>query len=756
MSSSLLKGVFRRESSEGRYRRLKEKDDISANILPTPSSTTNQQKCDVPAEDRNLEAYVTFSVRICLKEGHNLAVRDASGSSDPYVKFKYKDRTYFKSPTIYKSLNPVWEEEFTLLIDDPTTPMYVDVYDHDRWATDDYMGGAIIDLSQLRLFQMTAMKLKLREEGNDENMGELDVMITLSPLTAIEKDEVEFLKKATRGIICERSKKSPQKKLCIFRKMSEQTCFTVTQVWSSIANIVLIEGRNLIMPDGSENNFPDPFVKFKLGSEKYKSRHVVRSTSPKWLEQFDLHLFDEPKHVLEMMVIDKKTNLSIGRCSLDLDKLEKETSNQIICDLDHGTGSILVLISVTGTSSTDAVIDLTDFSGDDVRNAIIEKYSLRRTHQSFSDVGFLIVKGKLHQMIFRACNLASIDVMNKSNPFVVIELVNAFLQTHTEYKTVNPEWNKIFTFAVKDIHSILEITIYDEDPNKKAEFLGKIAIPLLQIRNCEPKWYALKDRKLRTQAKGQILLEMDIIWNPIRAAIRTFTPREQKYTQIDPKFKRRLFMNSYARLREFFLVLMQVRDYVQSCFDWDSPVRSLFAFIVSKFIFIDETFILLFVIFVYFFHIHHVPIIILLFFLRPHKVKCLGQSKSSKNKVKSVSESEEEPETVDVSGQSSSSIRERFNTLQDTMAKIQNMMDFSASLLERVRNTFNFTQPYLSTLAIVTLSIITVLLYFVPLRWLIMIWGINKFTKKLRNPNFIPNNELLDFLSRVPSNSEIV
>lgn len=99
----------------------------------------------------------------------------------------------------------------------------------------------------------------------------------------------------------------------------------------------------------------------------------MRNNCPKWLEQFDLHMFDEPKHILEMMVIDKRTNLNIGRCSLDLDKLEKETPNQMICELDRGTGSILVLISITGTSSTDAVIDLSDFSGEDIRNAIIEK-----------------------------------------------------------------------------------------------------------------------------------------------------------------------------------------------------------------------------------------------------------------------------------------------------------------------------------------------------------------------------------------------
>ena len=41
----------------------------------------------------------------------------------------------------------------------------------------------------------------------------------------------------------------------------------------------------------------------------------------------------------------------------------------------------------------------------------------------------------------------------------------------------------LFCFGsnVKDIHSILEVTVYDEDRDKKAEFLGKVAIPLLRV-----------------------------------------------------------------------------------------------------------------------------------------------------------------------------------------------------------------------------------------------------------------------------------
>lgn len=34
--------------------------------------------------------------------------------------------------------------------------------------------------------------------------------------------------------------------------------------------------------------------------------------------------------------------------------------------------------------------------------------------------------------------------------------------------------------------------------------------------------------------------------------------------------------------------------------------------------------------------------------------------------------------------------------------------------------------------------------------------GINKFTKKIRKPNAVDNNELMDFLSRIPSDVEIV
>ena len=71
-------------------------------------------------------------------------------------------------------------------------------------------------------------------------------------------------------------------------------------------------------------------------------------------------------------------------------------------------------------------------------------------------------------------------------------------------------------------------------------------------------------------------------------------------------------------------------------------------------------------------------------------------------------------------------------------------------------STFNWSVPFLSYLLMFILLAGTIVLYLVPIRYLLLAWGINKFTKKIRKPNAIPNNEALDFLSRVPSDPELV
>jgi Ca2+-dependent lipid-binding protein len=59
------------------------------------------------------------------------------------------------------------------------------------------------------------------------------------------------------------------------------------------------------------------------------------------------------------------------------------------------------------------------------------------------NVGWLQVK------ILRAEGLASMDLNGKSDPFCTLQLINQYAQTHTEYKTLNPEWSKTFELYEK-------------------------------------------------------------------------------------------------------------------------------------------------------------------------------------------------------------------------------------------------------------------------------------------------------------------
>ncbi|PIK45728.1 putative multiple C2 and transmembrane domain-containing protein 1 [Apostichopus japonicus] len=232
-----------------------------------------------------------------------------------------------------------------------------------------------------------------------------------------------------------------------------------------------------------------------------------------------------------------------SRGEVDISTLEAERTHFLEVELEDNAGIIELLLTVSGTSGTESISDLGAFVADPNREReLIKRYSIKNSLKDVKDVGWLQVK------VIKAQNLASADIGGKSDPFCVVELVNSRLQTQTQYKTLNPEWGKVFTFQVKDCHTALEVTIYDEDKHGSPEFLGKCAIPLLRIRNGEKRFYALKDKKLQGRAKGSILLEMEFIYNDIKAAIRTVNPTEVRYMEQEPKFKISILQKNLQRV----------------------------------------------------------------------------------------------------------------------------------------------------------------------------------------------------------------
>uniref|UniRef100_A0A8C7IS06 Multiple C2 and transmembrane domain containing 1 n=1 Tax=Oncorhynchus kisutch TaxID=8019 RepID=A0A8C7IS06_ONCKI len=669
-----------------------------------------------------------YQLDIILKKGHNLAIRDRGGTSDPYVKFKIGGKEVFRSRTINKNLNPVWDEKVSLLVDSLREPLYVKVFDYDFGLQDDFMGSAYLYLESLEHQRNLDVTLDLEDpQYPDHDLGTLDLAVTLSP------KEGDF-REAT--MLLRRSWKRSNKQLHSSMRLSD--VHRKAQLWRGIVSISLIEARDLQPMDA--NGFSDPYVKFRLGHQKYKSKTIPKTLNPQWREQFDFHLYEEQGGFIDITVWDKdagKKDDFMGRCSVDLSPLSKEHTHKLDVPLEEGEGMLVLLVTLTGAAAV-SISDLSVNILDDPheRHQILQRYSVLRSFHNLKDVGMVQVK------VIRAERLMAADVTGKSDPFCVVELSNDRLQTHTVYKNLNPEWNKVFTFNVKDIHSVLEVTVYDEDRDRSADFLGKVAIPLLNIQNGERKAYALKSKELTGPTKGVIFLEIDVIFNAVKAGLRTLIPIEQKYIEDEPRVSKQLLLQNFNRVRRCILFLINAGCYINSCFEWHSPQRSICAF-------------LLFVLVVWNFELYMIPLALLLPLAWNYILVASGKD-TRQDVVSDLLEDEDEDYEKDDKDPERKGFINKLYAIQDVCISVQNALDEVASYGERIKNTFNWTVPFLSWLAIVALCVATVLIYYIPLRYIVLAWGVNKFTKKLRDPYTIDNNELLDFLSRVPSDIQVV
>ncbi|NWV69989.1 MCTP1 protein, partial [Malurus elegans] len=547
-----------------------------------------------------------YQLDVTLKRGQNLAARDRGGTSDPYVKFKLGGKEVFRSKTVHKNLNPVWEEKANILIDNLREPLYIKVFDYDFGLQDDFIGSAFLDLTSLELNRQTDVTLILKDPHYpDHDLGCIFLSVLLAPG---DQQEATMLmrkswKRSSKDFLTSMPCRTgnfwhriycPSK--CVLMTVvfassnKHHTTFQTqslrlsdlhrkSQLWRGIVSVTLIEGRELKAMDA--NGLSDPYVKFRLGHQKYKSKIVPKTLNPQWREQFDFHLYEERGGIIDITVWDKdagKRDDFIGRCQVDLSTLSKEHTHKLEMPLEEGEGFLVLLVTLTASAAV-TISDLSINSLEDQkeREEILKRYSPKMMFHNISDVGFLQVK------VIRAEALMAADVTGK----------DSFSFCDTKYHSkiwCFYNWEKIVTSLfyvcfslcsnIKDIHSVLEVTVYDEDRDRSADFLGKVAIPLLSIQNGEQKAYVLKNKQLTGPTKGVIYLEIDVIFNAVKASIRTLMPKEQKYIEEEDRLSKQLLLRNFIRMKHCIMALVAAVCYISSCFDWDSPPRSLAAFLV--------------------------------------------------------------------------------------------------------------------------------------------------------------------------------
>ncbi|XP_030232523.1 multiple C2 and transmembrane domain-containing protein 2 isoform X3 [Gadus morhua] len=629
--------------------------------------------------------YSSFLLTIILKEGRNLVIRDRCGTSDPYVKFKLEGKTFYKSRVIYKNLNPVWNESFVLPIKELEQVLHVNVYDRDL-TSDDFMGSADVLLSELEMNKDNELSLALDDPNSLEaDMGNLLLDMRLSPRDPDGVSSSRWPHKRKNNSL---SNKPHNARLAeVLRK---------GQLWTSVVVVTLVGAWGLEVDSPG-----DLFVRLRLGDQRHKSKNHFKAANPQWRERFSFNQFTDATGILEVELCTKlgtrNHEILIG-FEVDISSLPMNKNQQFRAELGQSGGYMLLLVTQSVCSGV-SICDLAaaPLAAGEQRENQLEKYRLAKSFENLGDIGYLQVK------ILKATDLLAADLNGKSDPFCVLQLGNDRLQTHTIYKTLNPEWNEVFTFPIKDVHEVLEVTIFDEDGDKAPDFLGKTAIPLLMAPNRQQITLPLKKENLGSLSKGVLTLELELLFNPVRASVRTFSPKETRFIEDNPKFSKKILGRNITRVRTLIRAVLSTGRYVKSCFQWESTQRSITAFLV-------------FLLTVWNFNFCMLPFFLVLLFSWNYFQISSGRVVHDLDNI-DVGDDDDDEEAE------KKGLMEKIHMVQDTIITVQNFLDEIACFGERIKNTFNWSVPFLSNLAFLVLIMVTIICYFIPIRYLILLWG---------------------------------
>ncbi|KPI93360.1 Multiple C2 and transmembrane domain-containing protein 1 [Papilio xuthus] len=297
--------------------------------------------------------------------------------------------------------------------------------------------------------------------------------------------------------------------------------------------------------------------------------------------------------------------------------------------------------------------------------------------------------GQLSVTVHGARGLSSLGLNGSIDAYCVLEVDNARVQTHAVRNSSDPTWNKNFIFNINDVTSTLDITIYDES--------------IIQ--------------SMKGETLGKISIPLLRINN-----------NEKKWYALKDRSKKHSAKGNCPRiLLEMSLEWNPIKASLRVLSPKptkyvEKPPKFSIPLIYNNLKFIKVVFDYIYLGNVYF------------------------------NQILPILTDEDTSEEDNEIQKDDKTISTRLYELQDLTFTIKNGIDYIVSIIERLKNLINFSVPYLSYLAIIGLTIASIAFYVIPVNYLFMALGIYKFTRKAMNPNRVPNNDILDFISRVPDN----
>ncbi|XP_021738935.1 synaptotagmin-5-like isoform X1 [Chenopodium quinoa] len=304
----------------------------------------------IPGDYSDLELKPHGILEVKLVQAKELSNKDLIGKSDPFASLfirPLRNRTK-KSKTISNQLNPIWNESFDFVVEDPATQhLTVRVYDDEGLQPPQLIGCAqipinVLEPGKVKIEWLNLVKdLKVQRDRKNRGQVHLELLYcpfgtenqilnpfsSIVPLTDVER----VLKDTTEDDASDIERKTSEKKHEVILR--------------GVLSVTVVSAENLPVMDLTGKSDPYVTVSLKKAGTKMKTRVLNETLNPVWNQTFDFVVEDALHELLIFEVYDHDTigKNYMGRCIMTLTRVLLEGDLYDIFDLDGTTSGRLAL-----------------------------------------------------------------------------------------------------------------------------------------------------------------------------------------------------------------------------------------------------------------------------------------------------------------------------------------------------------------------------------------------------------------------------
>ncbi|KAL0344639.1 UNVERIFIED_CONTAM: Synaptotagmin-3 [Sesamum radiatum] len=251
-------------------------------------------------------------LHVKVVRAHKLLKMDFLGASDPYVKLSLTGERLpaKKTSVVMNSLNPIWCEDFKLIVKDPESQvLQLQLYDWEKVGAHDYLGIQVVPLNQLIPYEKQEFTLDLlhsmdpNDPHNKKPRGSIIVEMAFVPFLE------DSLKYSGRIDVA-----------------GNGSCNNfpgnISISGSGLLLVAVIEAKDV---EGKKNHV-SPYATILFRGDRKRTKFIKNTRNPVWNEEFQFLLDEAPvKDKIHIEVIGKRrrrlgfmTKESLGYVDINL------------------------------------------------------------------------------------------------------------------------------------------------------------------------------------------------------------------------------------------------------------------------------------------------------------------------------------------------------------------------------------------------------------------------------------------------------